>query len=271
MSLFLSGAFQSMLQQHHQMLQQQQQQQQQQLQSQQQHLQLQPPHQSQQQQQQPQQQPRQLHARPSHLTVEVPCSTPGSSRRSMDFSLQGALASLGQISGSLQGEGARRPSSNGAASDEDGPRTQRQLEPYVRPPQLGQPMPPAKGSALLGRGVTKMKEVLRVIRKSMLAIEENVPWELVEDSWKSRRSAWRKALKNLEAGTGAAAAAAAHARVGLTEGLVVAVACAILELHGALLTDKSPLTGGVFARGSIWESRLIELAEGVTNPHPWAV
>eukprot|EP00967_Tisochrysis_lutea_P050581 scaffold62253_cov19-Tisochrysis_lutea.AAC.6 len=46
-----------------------------------------------------------------------------------------------------------------------------------------------------------------------------------------------------------------------TEGLVVAVACAILELHGALLTDKSPTTGGVFARGSIWESRLYELAE----------
>lgn len=47
-----------------------------------------------------------------------------------------------------------------------------------------------------------------------------------------------------------------------TEGLVVAVACAILEFHGALLTDKSPATGGVFARGSVWESRLYELAEG---------
>jgi len=32
-----------------------------------------------------------------------------------------------------------------------------------------------------------MKEVLRIIRRDMLAIEESVPWELVEDSWKSRR------------------------------------------------------------------------------------
>jgi hypothetical protein len=47
-----------------------------------------------------------------------------------------------------------------------------------------------------------------------------------------------------------------------TEGLVVAVACAILEFHAALLTDKTPTTGGVFARGSVWESRLYELAEG---------
>lgn len=32
-----------------------------------------------------------------------------------------------------------------------------------------------------------MKEVVRVIRRSLLSIEENVPWELVEDTWKSRR------------------------------------------------------------------------------------
>ena len=45
------------------------------------------------------------------------------------------------------------------------------------------------GSALLGRGVTKMKEVVRVIRRNLLSIEEYVPWEMVEDSWKSHRSA----------------------------------------------------------------------------------
>lgn len=32
-----------------------------------------------------------------------------------------------------------------------------------------------------------MKEIVRVIRKSMLSVEESVPWELVQDSWATRR------------------------------------------------------------------------------------
>lgn len=40
------------------------------------------------------------------------------------------------------------------------------------------------------------------------------------------------------------------------------VAAALLELHGALRTDKSPLTGGLFARGGLWETRMQELADG---------
>ena len=48
-------------------------------------------------------------------------------------------------------------------------------------------MPPMRaGPALLGRGVTKMKEVVRGIRRDLLSLEEAVPWEMVAAGWRLR-------------------------------------------------------------------------------------
>ncbi|KAJ9510639.1 hypothetical protein QJQ45_027556 [Haematococcus lacustris] len=127
---------------------------------------------------------------------------------------------------------------------------QQHFEGYVRSSNLGQPLPPSKVSQLLGRGVSKARDVARTVRREVLALEELVPWELVEAGWRQRRSAWRKALRSMESNTKA------------VDSQISQVAAALLELHAVLLADRAGAGGAGLARGSAWEQRLVELAEG---------
>jgi len=62
---------------------------------------------------------------------------------------------------------------------------------------LGQTPLPARVPPLVGRGVTKMKEVVKAVRKEMLGLEQDIAWDCVEAEWKSKRPLWRKNLKAL--------------------------------------------------------------------------
>ncbi|GFH31089.1 uncharacterized protein HaLaN_30058, partial [Haematococcus lacustris] len=76
---------------------------------------------------------------------------------------------------------------------------------------------------------------------------------LVEAGWRQRRSAWRKALRSMESNTKA------------VDSQISQVAAALLELHAVLLADRAGAGGAGLARGSAWEQRLVELAEGGNN------
>ncbi|GAX78340.1 hypothetical protein CEUSTIGMA_g5782.t1 [Chlamydomonas eustigma] len=135
---------------------------------------------------------------------------------------------------------------------------------------------PARIPSIVGRGVSKMKEVLRQIRKDMLALEENIPWDAVNNHWKVRRPLWRKGLKSIPADShldkipGVAVATSAEKfatgsaadAVAAAPALVALMAGAMADLHEALRTDKEK---GLFARGGAWEQRLCDLAEGGNN------
>eukprot|EP00798_Chlamydomonas_sp_ICE-L_P001382 gene1382-32749_t len=104
------------------------------------------------------------------------------------------------------------------------------------------------------RGVTCYKEIAKAVQMEMLSLEENVPWNSVDAAWKGIRPSWRKSLKNL----GEVASRSAP------EVMIPLLAASMLELNGALLTDKGPVSW--FAKGGQWDLRLHELAEGGNNP-----
>lgn len=134
-------------------------------------------------------------------------------------------------------------------------------------------------------GSSRVKEVVRVIRRELLGLEESIPWNCVTPAWKNTRPAWRRGLQRSTdspaptpapagagaggaAGGGGAAAvpppespgdAASAAAAAALSALVGATATAMLELHESLMTDKGQ---GLFARRGAWETRLKELADG---------
>ncbi|EFJ44705.1 hypothetical protein VOLCADRAFT_106298 [Volvox carteri f. nagariensis] len=118
--------------------------------------------------------------------------------------------------------------------DEQGrPYKRLQLDPSIRPALQLEALPPARVSSTPGRGSTpRVKELVRAIRRDLLALEEAVPWNCVNPSWKNARPGWRRSLQRN------------------------------VDLHDALMTEKSQ---GLFARRGAWETRLRELADGGNN------
>jgi hypothetical protein len=51
---------------------------------------------------------------------------------------------------------------------------------------------------LLTRGLGRARDVLRAVRRELMALEEVLPWEAVSPAWRQRRNAWRKHLKALD-------------------------------------------------------------------------
>ena len=64
-------------------------------------------------------------------------------------------------------------------------------------PSDGSSHPPAHLPPLFGRGAEVRKEVLRAVRHELLSMEENIGWEKVDKTWKSRRAPWIKVLKTI--------------------------------------------------------------------------
>ncbi|KXZ47818.1 hypothetical protein GPECTOR_32g430 [Gonium pectorale] len=177
------------------------------------------------------------------------------------------------------------------------------LDPAVRPALSPEALPPARVANTPSRSSSsRVKDLIRAIRRDLLAVEESIPWNCVSPTWKNARPGWRRSLQRsvdspapaaAASAPGAAAAAtspgpptpsasagaAAPATAGAGGGafgsgdsaaaaavaaLVGATAASMLELHDALTTEKSH---GLFARRGAWETRLRELADGGNNHH----
>ncbi|KAL4425011.1 hypothetical protein ABPG77_002896 [Micractinium sp. CCAP 211/92] len=113
--------------------------------------------------------------------------------------------------------------------------------PMPRPP--GRP-PGAAGAAGGGLVVHRQlveprhREAMRCMRLEVLGLEDVIPWDSVRRAWKTRRTTWRRQVKQTEV---------------LSE-----FALRLKELRAALLTDEQPLPGC----GSTWRAQLEVCIQG---------
>lgn len=61
-------------------------------------------------------------------------------------------------------------------------------------------VPDAPVAPLLGKGVSKGREVSKAIQKELLHVEENIGWHQVAEVWRGKRKGWRKGLATVAEG-----------------------------------------------------------------------
>lgn len=76
------------------------------------------------------------------------------------------------------------------------------------------------------------REAMRYMRLEVLGLEDIIPWNSVRRTWKSKRTSWRRQVKQTE--------------------VLADFAMRLKELRAALLTDEQPLPGC----GSTWRAQL---------------
>eukprot|EP00882_Tetradesmus_deserticola_P030040 GHRQ01033695.1.p1 GENE.GHRQ01033695.1~~GHRQ01033695.1.p1 ORF type:complete len:235 (+),score=94.38 GHRQ01033695.1:883-1587(+) len=92
-------------------------------------------------------------------------------------------------------------------------------------------------------GSARKGDVVKLVRKELTQLEEQVPWKEVQGRWRTLRTTWTRRLRQADS--------------------TREVAVCISEFHDNLKTDKS---SGVFAAGGAWEQSLRECLSGTGSP-----
>ncbi|KAI3436836.1 hypothetical protein D9Q98_006246 [Chlorella vulgaris] len=98
----------------------------------------------------------------------------------------------------------------------------------------------APGSLVVQRQVVepRHREALRGMRVEVLGLEDVIPWNLVRRTWRTKRTSWRRQIKQTE--------------------VIPDFANRLKELRAALLTEEQPLPGC----GSTWRAQLEVCIQG---------
>ncbi|KAG1681341.1 hypothetical protein FOA52_007389 [Chlamydomonas sp. UWO 241] len=141
-------------------------------------------------------------------------------------------------------EGLRRARSTSTGVDELPPAMRRRTLtglPGGSQAAHSEPHPPARVPPLVGRGLQRMRDVVRRIRKEMLSLEENIPWDCVGPSWKARRPVWRKGLRSCLPESSASRGGGASAATAAAAAAAAATAAAASTDHAAAIDPTAPL------------------------------